>query len=459
MVVVDQHGVPRAKFLSASAAEAAFVRGLNFSSAMYQMDSGNTVFTGGFVSDADLDLPEMTGFPDVVAVPDPATFRVLPWADRTGWMLCDTYFPSGLPNPLCGRGLLSRQLEALGQDGLRYVAGLEVEFLVVRRDVQRIALDDLGHPPPVPLVSATAHGYQFLSETRLDSAHTVLGPLRDALWEVGLEPRTMEDEWGPGQFEFTFSPLEGLAAADAMVILRSAVKQVCARHGFLASFMSTPHLPHSFPSGWHLHSSLITREGTNVFADAHHTPSQKGLQYIAGQLRHAPALTAFATPTANGYGRYRPYSFAPWRIGWSVDNRGCAIRVVGGPGDTGTHVENRLGEPCANPYLYMAADLAAGRDGMNRSVQPPPAEASDPYAGESQPLPRTLAEAVSALEESDFYRSEFGDRFVSYYVKMRRFEIARRQEAIQAAGAGDEASAGGRAAAQDWEMREYFEFF
>ncbi|MGW0916899.1 glutamine synthetase family protein [Streptomyces sp. NPDC002784] len=459
MVVVDQHGIPRAKFLSAPAAEAALARGLNFSSAIYQMDTGNTVFTGGFGQDADLVLPGMTGFPDVVAVPDPATFRVLPWADRTGWILCDTYFPSGLPNPLCGRGLFRRQLDVLARDGLRYVAGLEVEFVVVRRDAQRIALDDLGHPPPLPQVSATAHGYQFLSETRLDFAHAVLGPLRDALWEVGLPPRTMEDEWGPGQFEFTFSPMEGLTAADAMVVFRSTVKQVCARHGFLASFMSTPHLPHSFPSGWHLHSSLMTREGDNVFADEHRVPSQKGLHYIAGQLRHAAALTAFATPTANGYGRYRPYSFAPWRIGWSVDNRGSAIRVVGGPRDTGTHIENRLGEPCANPYLYMAADLAAGRDGMARSLQPPPAETSDPYAGGDRLLPGTLAEAVSALEKSDFYRSEFGDRFVSSYVKMRRCEIARRQEAIRAAGADGAGTAGDKAAAEDWEMREYFEFF
>ncbi|MDI5963250.1 glutamine synthetase family protein [Streptantibioticus silvisoli] len=452
-VVVDQHGVSRTKFLSAEAAISAFSHGVNFSSAIYQMDTGNNVFTAGFEEDSGIDLPELTGFPDVMAVPDPETFRVLPWTDRSGWMLCDTYLGSGRRNPLCGRGLLRQQLAQLAQDGMRYVAGLEVEFLVVRRASSQLAFAELGHPPPVPGASAVECGYQFLSENRLDGAHEVVEPLRDALWEVGLRPRTMENEWGPGQFEFTFAPMEGLDAADAMILFRSTVKQVCARRGMIASFMSVPTLPHAFPSGWHLHSSLVDGRGRNLFADETRIPSGTALHYLAGQLEHAGAMAAFATPTLNGYRRYRPYSFAPARTGWSVDNRGALIRVVGGAGDPGSHLENRLGEPCANPYLYMAADIAAGRDGMTRQLRPPPPAVTDPYGADGLPLPADLSEAVARLERSALYRAEFGDVFTDYFVKLKRAEITRRAEAVQ------ESPGDVEKATADWEMREYFEFF
>ena len=151
--------------------------------------------------------------------------------------------------------------------GYHCYSGLEVEFYITRFvDEGRIALDQTGQPGPAPVVDVIERGYQFLSDHRLDAASPLLETLRDALWDVGLPPRSIEDEWGPGQFEFTFSPLEGLDAADSMILFRSTMKAICARRGLLASFMCWPALPNFFPSGWHLHQSLVDiSTGENAF--------------------------------------------------------------------------------------------------------------------------------------------------------------------------------------------------
>jgi glutamine synthetase len=453
LVVVDQHGVPRAKFLSAESAIAGLSNGVDFSGAIYSLDTGNTVFPPAFADGGGFGMPEFTGFPDVVIVPDPTTFKLLPWADRTGWLLCDAYFTSGLPVPLDGRRILRTQLERLGEAGFRYVAGLEVEFYIVRRDNLRIGLDATGSPPPPPEVSVFEHGYQFLSEVRLDGVDDTLTVLRDGLHDLGLPPRSMEDEWGPGQIEITFSPMEGLAAADAMVLFRSAVKQMCQRRGLLATFMCRPGLPNFFASGWHLHESLLDAAGVNVFSSDTQTLSATGRQYVAGLLDHAQAMTLFTTPTVNGFSRFQPYSFAPDRVAWAVENRGAMVRVQGGVADPGTHLENRLGEPAANPYLYMAADIAAGLDGIGRGLLPPPPAEADPYAQEAPMLPSTFAEGIELLAADPLYRNQFGDRFIDYYLMMKRAELARYEAdiALNPLKEGAQVS--------DWEMREYFEFY
>jgi glutamine synthetase len=297
-------------------------------------------------------------------------------------------------------------------------------------------------------------GYQFLSEVRLDSMGPTLEALRDALTAVGLPPRSMEDEWGPGQLEFSFSPLGGLAAADAAVLFRSAVKQVCQRRGLLATFMCRPALPNFFSSGWHLHQSLLSLSGgSNAFASVSEPLSEVGRLYVAGLLSHAVPMSVFAVPTVNGYKRFRPYSFAPDRVCWAVENRGALVRVQGSPGDVSSHVEMRIGEPAANPYLYLASNIAAGLDGIRRGIEPPPPVSADPYAAEAPLLPTSLSDAVAALDADGFYRKVFGDTLVAYLVMMKRFEIQRYLDALAEAPLPDGQDV------SDWEMREYFEFF
>lgn len=444
----DQHGIPRGKFVSAHDFATGLRNGFDFSGATLVMDTTNHLFTPIFTEGGGFGIPEFTGFPDVQLVPDPTTFRVLPWAPQTGWVLCDMYFGNGKPVPFDTRALMRRQVQAIGEAGYDYVAGLEVEFYILRREseVNRIGTDATGWPPPLFDVSVVEQGYQYLSETRLSGVNEILTILRDAYEALGLPIRTMEDEWGPGQMEFTFDPLPGVGSADAMVLLRSATKQICQMHGYHATFMCRPALPNFFSSGWHLHESLRgTKDGAPAFmndGDDGEPLSQTGKQFLAGLLEHALPMAIFATPTITGYKRFRPYSFAPDRVNWAVENRGAMIRVQGGPGDPGTHLENRMGEPAANPYLYMATNIAAGLDGISRELSPPPPEGVDPYAAASTKLPASLWAAIDELDRDTFFRGVFGDVFIDYMLMMKRSEVDRFLGEIT-----------------DWEMREYFEFF
>ena len=195
--------------------------------------------------------------------------------------------------------------------------------------------------------------------------------------------------------------------------------------------------------------------GGNLFASPDAPLSALGRQYVAGLLDHALPMSPFSTPTVNGYKRYRPYSFAPDRVCWAVENRGALVRVQGSPGDTSSHVEMRLGEPAANPYLYLASNIAAGLDGIRRNLEPPPPVSADPYTAEAAPLPASLSEAVSALDADQFYRSAFGATLVDYLVMMKRAEIRRYEDALSAASSGSAAVAD----VSYWEMLEYFELF
>ncbi|MGH9068123.1 MAG: glutamine synthetase family protein [Acidimicrobiales bacterium] len=452
IVVVDQHGLPRSKSLSPAAFASALANGADFSGAIYSLDSSNAVFPPPFAEGGGFGVSQLTGFPDVVVVPDPTTFNILPWADRTGWVLCDAYFQSGEPVVLDSRRALRERVAEAGALGFDYTAGLEVELTILALDHTSIGSHQTGMPAPAPDVSPFEAGYQFLSDNRMDNGGGALTALRDALWDLGMPPRSVEKEWGPGQVEITFPPMTGMEAADAMVLFRSAAKQLLRRRGLLATFMSWPALPNFFPSGWHLHESLASAGGANAFTSPDAAISEIGRWYAAGVLDHARAMTLLATPTVNGLRRFRPYSFAPDRIAWGFENRGVLLRAQGAPGDRGAHLENRLGEPAANPYLYMAASLAAGLDGIRRRLEPPPAVEGDPYErADLAALPASMAEAISCLHGDAFYRGVFGDAMVDYLTMMKRAELDRFEKA-----GGDETS--GLPVTQ-WEMDEYLEVF
>src|SRR3954454_21280108 len=428
MIWVDQHGAPRAKFMSAPDYVASLESGIDFSAALFNMDSANNMFTAVFAEGGGLDIEEFTGFPDMVLVPDPSTFRVLPWADRTAWVLTDAYFSNGRPVPLDGRRLLRTQVEAAEELGYDYVAGLEVEFYLLRRDSDRIELSEGGWPPPPPKVSLLEQGYQYLSEVRLAGINDVVQKLRDAYLDLDLPLRSIEDEWGPGQLEVTFDPMTGMDAADAMVLFRSTAKQIAQANGLHATFMARPGLPNMFSSGWHLHESLRDpATGENAFTsdDAEHSLSPVGRSFVAGLLEHALPSMVFCAPTINAYKRYKPYSFAPDRATWAIENRGTMVRVQGDPMEKGAHIENRVGEPAANPYLYVAANIAAGLDGIRRGLTPPALVEADPYAADAPKLPGSLWEAVALLEEDDFFKEAFGAGFVKFMTAMKTNECNR----------------------------------
>ena len=232
--------------------------------------------------------------------------------------------------------------------------------------------------------------------------------------------------------------------ADAMVLFRSAVKQIAHRQGLHATFMCRPNLPNLFSSGWHLHQSLLDKStGENAFVpdSDEHALSPIGRQFVAGLLKHARGAALFSTPTINGYKRYQPYSLAPDRALWGKDNRGAMLRVVGGVDDAGSRIENRVGEPAANPYLYLASQIYSGLDGINNKLEPStPVDAA--YDTEATPLPRSLLDATFALKEDSYFREKLGDQFIDYILHIKEAEITRFLSTVT-----------------DWEHKEYFEIF
>jgi glutamine synthetase len=236
-----------------------------------------------------------------------------------------------------------------------------------------------------------------------------------------------------------------------MILFRAAAKQIARRNGYLLSFMCRPALPNLFSSGWHLHQSLIDRKRRiNAFvSNDDNGLSALGLNFLGGLLTHAIAGTAFTTPTVNGYKRYRAYTLAPDRAIWARDNRGVMIRVLGQPGDPATRLENRVGEPAANPYLYMASQIYAGLDGIAHRRDPGPS-VDTPYETKAPPLPRNLGEALTALRANEVFRKGLGGDFVDYYAHIKAAEFARFRAEANGNGDGDVTA---------WEQNEYLDLF
>jgi glutamine synthetase len=448
LAFADQHGILRGKTLIAAEALASLENGCTITTTMLAKDTSHRTVFPVFTAGGGFGMKEMEGAADVLMVPDPTTFRVLPWSPSTGWLLCDIHFADGRPVPFATRHIFKTVLDKLGARGYDFVAGLEVEFHIFKLDDARMSPEDAGQPGQPPSVSLLSHGYQYLTEQRYDLMEPALEIIRRDVLALGLPLRSVEVEFGPSQCEFTFQPRKGIEAADNMVLFRSAVKQIARRHGYHATFMCRPKLPNVFASGWHLHQSLVAREGgSNAFMakdngkDGTEPLSALGKSYLAGLLTHVRASAVFSTPTINGYKRYRSYSLAPDRAIWGRDNRGVMIRVLGGAGEAATRLENRIGEPAANPYLYMASQILAGLDGVDRKLDPGPS-ADTPYETKAALLPKSLREAVFALNDDPFFRSALGERFVDYYVHIKNAEIERFQAEVS-----------------DWEHREYFEMF
>ena len=434
----DQHGILRGKTLAAAEVRGALGHGVTVTSTLLLKDTSHRTVFPAFTPGGGVGMPELEGAADILMMPDASTFRVLPWAPDTGWVLCDLRLQDGRPVPYDSRAVLRSALQKLGEH--EFITGLEVEFHVFRITNANLRPADAGQPGTPPEVELLTTGYQYLTEQRYDLIDPVVQFLRAGLEQLGLPLRSFEVEFGPSQFEFTLAPLAGLAGADAMVLLRSAVKQIARRHGYHATFMCRPKLPNVMSSGWHLHQSLA-KGGRNAFAAERDDLSELGRHYLAGLLAHARAACAFSTPTINGYKRYRPYSLAPDRVIWGKENRGALVRVIGAPGSSATRIENRIGEPAANPYLYFASQIYSGLDGIAARASPPPA-ADTPYEATAELLPRTLAEALQALRDDKALRAGYGEAFVDYYCRIKEAEIARYNLDVS-----------------DWEHREYFELF
>ena len=453
----DVHGITRGKALVAAAVPRALQDGVGIVSTLMLKDTSDRTAFKVFEPGGTADLPGFEGASNLMLLADPASFKQLPWARGTGWMSGQLWFQNGHAVELDTRRVLQRALEKLHGAGFGMKCGLEVEFHIYRITDSSPQLDPEradwpGLPPAVALIHP---GYNLLTEAWWDMAEEPLRIVQHTAQALGLPLLSLEIELGPSQVEAVFDATDALTAADSMVLFRSAVKQALYRAGYHASFMCRPPFPNIMSSGWHLHQSLFHSEsGANAFrrelpgvdttpVDAQHTLSEIGEHYLAGLLEHARAMAVLCTPTVNGFARFQPNALAPQSVLWGRDNRGAALRVIGACGDPATRIENRIGEPTANPYLYLASQIHAGLDGMERALTAPPAT-NAPYAGADTRLPAGLGEALLALEADPLLCTAFGESFIRYFAHIKRAELARYEDAKDKL---------------DFQRREYFSRF
>ena len=456
----DLHGMLRGKTLVASAAARAMMNGIGMVSTLLLKDSADRTAYKVFDAEGARELPGFEFAGNVMLLADPSSYQQLPWALKTGWVQCQAFHTgndtAGTPIEFDTRRVLQRALVRLAETGYRMTCGLEVEFHIykIEGNLASHQLDPMQSdwPGPAPNVSLIHPGYQLLAEQFADMADEPLRIVQHTAQALGLPLLSLEIELGPSQVEAVFEATDALTAADNMVLFRSAVKQALRRAGYLATFMCRPPFPSIMSSGWHLHQSLThLHSGLNAFMptvvppdtsaqEAQHTLSPIGEHYLAGLLAHAQAMTAFCTPTISGYDRFQPNALAPHAPVWGRDNRGAMLRVMGGQNDSATRIENRVGEPAANPYLYIASQIYAGLHGMALQLKAPPATTA-PYRDGDSRLPTCLGDAIDALNNDAELAAALGQDFINYYSRIKRFEIARHNAAVDK---------------HEWQRREYF---
>src|SRR5512133_1253617 len=363
------------------------------------------------------------GYPDMLAMPDLETARLVPWHDRTALLLCDFVDRDGRAIPLSPRAVLRSVVDRAAAMGVEPMVGIELEFYALRETPQSVLTK---RPLQLQAVEERPSVYGVVAASRHEA---FAGAARATLREYGLAVEACAPEAGPGQFEINLRAAPALQAADEAFLLKSAVKEIAARHGLLATFMAKPRS--DWPgSSCHLHLSL--RGGTSA-----------AMRHVIGGLLEGMAeLTAIFAPTPNSYRRLTPYSWAATTATWSVDNRSAGVRAIC-DGDGIARVEHRLAGADANPYLAAAAALAAGLDGVRRASEPPPPVDGDVYAladGAAPALPATLGAATDLLERSTLAREWLGDDVVDHCVAMRRAELAAQSAAVT-----------------DWETARYLE--
>jgi glutamine synthetase len=380
---------------------------------------------------------ERQGYPDILALPDPGTLRIVPWHHRTALMLCDWHKQDGEPVPIAPRAVLQRVVERARAMGFEPHCGLELEFYLLRETSGSLLTRRAAELVPMmdrPSTYGVAMGSQQEPIGRL---------IRERVLEYGLPIEACNPETGPGQFEITLRYAPVLSAADHAFLFKTAVKEIAVQEGLMATFMAKP------SSEWagnscHVHMSLAGEDGRGVFYDAgaEHGLSATMRHFIGGTIATMAELSAIMAPTVNSYRRFTPYSWAGTTATWGIDNRSTGLRAVC-EGEHGTRLEHRQAGGDVNPYLGAAAALAGGLYGIEHGIEPPELIDADVYAmapGAVPALPRTLDDATERLAASAMAREWLGEDFVGHFVQMKRAELEAQSRAVT-----------------DWEVARYLE--
>lgn len=405
----DLNGVSRGKTVTAEAFWSFVEHGLALVSDIFCWDHECRLADGsGFGEDLT--------FADLSMRPDLSTFAVLPHVERQARVISDMHYSDGRPVEASPRRVLQRQVDAAAALGLTAVMQAEYEFYL---------LDAATWLPPF--------GGTDITTTLTNQRLPVLPQLVRDLKAFGLSPRTLNQEWGPTQYELTFDAVQGMAAGDDNFTFKTYAKEIAGQHGLLASFMTKPFVDASGCSS-HLHMSLL--DGSrNVFWDETEGAVTPEFSWaIGGLLEHAAGLNALLGPTVNCAKRYRKGTYAPASITWGYENRSVAIRVKAERGDQ-THIENRLGSAASNPYLALAGMLVAVLDGIRRRVEAPPPLQTNAYRLDDLELvPATLEDSLDRFERDDVLVQAFHPEFVKAFLALKRHEAAKAREAVPSYG-------------------------
>ena len=360
------------------------------------------------------------GYGDYTLRPDLNTIRRVPWLEGTALVLCDVLDHHGHHEvPHAPRTILKRQIDRLAAHGLTPMAATELEFFVFRESYEEALAK--GHRRLTP-ISAYNEDYHIFQTTKEEG---LMRAIRTGLNAADVPVENTKGEASAGQAEINIRYADALTMADRHVIVKNAVKEIAWSQGRSVTFMAKCGDRHAGNSS-HIHQSLWTADGAPAFYDesAPHGMSALMRSYMAGLLAHASEITYFLAPNVNSYKRFAAGTFAPTKAVWSNDNRTAGYRVCGG-GSKAVRVECRVGGADLNPYLALAALLAAGLDGIEKGLELEPEFTGDAYHGAGvREIPKTLRDATAALDGSAMLRAAFGDAVIDHYVHAARWEQA-----------------------------------
>jgi glutamine synthetase len=371
------------------------------------------------------------GYGDFVLVPDMATLRLLPWNDGSALVIADLTWLDGAAVVASPRQILAAQMARLADRGLTALAGTELEFIVYRDTYEEAAARGYHDLTPANQYNVD---YSILGTSRIEP---LLRRIRTSMTGAGMYVESAKGECNLGQHEIAFRYADAVATCDNHSIYKTGAKEIAAQDGMSLTFMAKPNLREG--NSCHIHLSLRGLDGSLTLAgDGPFGLSKNGGHFLAGLLAGMRELTLWYAPNINSYKRYVPGSFAPTAVRWGPDNRTCALRLVGhGPS---LRVENRTPGGDVNPYLAVAAMIAAGLHGIENELPLEDAVTGNAYADDSVRVPATLRDALELWEGSALAREAFGTDVVAHYANYARVELAAYDAAVT-----------------DWELRRGFE--
>ncbi len=371
------------------------------------------------------------GYGDFLLVPDLSTLRRVPWHPATALVIADLAWDDGAPVVASPRQILRAQVQRLAGRGWQAMAGTELEFLVFRDSYEEAHAKQYRDLTPANQYNVD---YSILGTARIEP---LLRRIRNGMAGAGMYVESAKGECNLGQHEIAFRYADAVTTCDNHSIYKTGTKEIAAQEGMSITFMAKPNEREG--NSCHIHLSLRTDDGEPLLAgDGPHGLSPAGQHFLAGQLAALRELTLCYAPNVNSYKRYQAGSFAPTAVRWGVDNRTCALRLVGH--GSGLRVENRAPGGDVNPHLAVAAMIAAGLHGIDSQLPLEPAFTRNAYADDGPRLPRSLADALELWQKSDLAVSAFGREVVDHYANYARTELDAFDSAVT-----------------DWELRRGFE--